>query len=100
MGTGDTSNHDATPHLMFATRSGEEPAGGTFTAAETSFGPIRNHDSKAYSFIVDRSGGRADRATIVNRLLDWSDEARATGRLRRAEYLVCLAWDAYDRVPG
>jgi hypothetical protein len=80
--------------------SREEPTGQTFTTAETSFGPIGNHGGKADPFMVDHARPRADRATIVNRLLDWSDKARATGRVRRAEHLVCLAWNAYDRLPG
>src|SRR5580658_2474868 len=99
MGTSDISNYDATSDLMFAITSGEEPTGGTFTTAETSFGPLRNRVGKAYPFIVDHARPRADQAAIVNRLLDWSDKARATGRVRRAEYLVCLAWDAYHRLP-
>ncbi len=100
MGTSDTSNQDATPHLMFAVASGEESTGGTSTTAESSSGPVRNHEAEASPCIVSLSRRRADRATTVNRLLDWSDEARARGRVRRGEYLVCLAWDAYDRVPG
>jgi hypothetical protein len=99
MGTSDISNHDATSDLMLGIASGEEPTGGTLTATETSSGPFRNLVGKAYPSIIDHARPRADRARTVNRLLDWSDEARATGRERRAEYLVCLAWDAYDRIP-
>jgi hypothetical protein len=99
MGTSDTSNYDATSDLIFAIASGEEPTRETFTTAETSFGPTRNRVGNAYPFIVDDARPRVNRATIVNRLLDWSDKARVAGRVRRAEHLVCLAWDAYDRVP-
>ena len=100
MDTRIAPNDDAAPSLIFGTGSGEELAGRTFTTAGASLGPVRNHDGKACASVVDRSRPRADRATIVNRMLDWSDEARATGRVRRAEYLVCLAWDAYERVSG
>jgi len=100
MGTSGASNHDAAPGLTLAIPSGEEPTGRALTTAETFCGPVCDHDNRAYPFVIDRSRRRADRATIVNRLLDWSDEARATGRVPRAEYLVWLAWDAYDRAPG
>src|SRR5271156_5513332 len=99
MGTNDISNDDARPHPMFAIASGQESTGGTFTTGETCFVPIRNCVAKAYPLIVDHTRPRIDRATTINRLLDWSDEARSVGRVRRAEYLVCLAWDAYDRAP-
>jgi hypothetical protein len=39
-----------------------------------------------------------DRTSVINRILDWSDEARAKGRNDRAQYLTCLAWSAYDGV--
>jgi hypothetical protein len=92
-------NDDAEPSLIFGIRSGEELAGRTVTPAVASHSPVRNHDGKACAFVVDYSHSRSNRGSIVNRLLDWSDEARRLGRVRRAEYLVCLAWDAYDRVP-
>jgi len=33
---------------------------------------------------------------LINRLLDWAEEARGQGRLKRADYLLSLAWEAYD----
>ena len=33
---------------------------------------------------------------IIDRLLNWVDEARSNGRELRAEYLIGLAWVAYD----
>lgn len=99
MRAGDTSGHDATPRLIFAIGSGEEVARETLATAGTSFGPVCNHDGLTYPLTVDRFHPRADRDTIVNRLLDWSNEARRVGRVERAEYLVCLAWEAYDRAP-
>jgi hypothetical protein len=60
--------------------------------------PVRNHQGEARA-AVGRCV-RADRATIVNRILDWSDEARARGQVRRAEHMVCLAWAAYDQTPA
>ena len=92
-------NDDAAPSLTFGKGSSEELAGRTFTAAGASLNPVRNPDDKACAFVVDYSHSRSNQGTIVNRLLDWSDEARRLGRVRRAEYLVCLAWEAYDRVP-
>lgn len=64
-----------------------------------SLSPVRNRDGKVGAFVVDYTRSRSNRDTIVNRLLDWSDNARRLGRVRRADYLVCLAWEAYDRVP-
>ena len=93
------ANDDAAPSLTFGTGSSEQPAGQTFTTAGASLGPVRNPDDKACAIVVDYSHSRSNREAIVNRLLDWSDEARRLGRVRRAEYLVCLAWEAYDRVP-
>jgi hypothetical protein len=46
-----------------------------------------------------RVHSHSSRVTIVDLLLDWSDEARRLGRVQRAEYLLCLAWEAYDRLP-
>ena len=37
------------------------------------------------------------RDKLVNRLLDWAQEARLGGREERAEMLLALAWEAYDR---
>lgn len=39
----------------------------------------------------------ADRDAVVNRVLDWSEAARARGREERAQRLLCLAWEAFDR---
>ena len=92
-------NDNAAPSLIFAIGSGEELAGRTFTTAGTSLSRVGNDDGPACAFVVDYSHSRSSRGTIVNRLLDWSDEARRLGRVRRAEYLVDLAWEAHDRVP-
>lgn len=43
---------------------------------------------------------RLDRGATINRILDWCDEARAGGRAERAQFLTCLAWEAYDRLPA
>jgi hypothetical protein len=92
-------NDDAGPSLTVGIGSSEGLAGRTLTTAGASLSPGRNHDGNALAFVVDHLHSRSNRATIVNRLLDWSDEARRLGRVRRAEYRVCLAWEAYDRVP-
>ena len=96
MDTRIAPNGDAASSLILGTGSGEELAGRTFTTAGASFGPVRTQDSKAFATVVGRS--RPDRAMVVNRLLDWSDEACATGRLQRAEHLVYQAWNAYGRL--
>ena len=38
-----------------------------------------------------------DPDAAVARLADWADEARHSGRARRADELLSLAWQAYDR---
>jgi hypothetical protein len=69
-----------------------------FATAGAFLSPVCNHQGEARA----SAGGcvRADRASIVNRILDWSDEARARGQVRRAEHMVCLAWAAYDQTPA
>ena len=99
MDTRLAANDDAAPSLIFGTGPREELAGRPFIPPEASLGAVRNDDGQPCAFVFDYSHLRSNRGTIVNRLLDWSDEARRLGRLRRAEYLVCLAWEAYDRVP-
>jgi hypothetical protein len=89
------ANDDAAPSMIFGAGSGGEFGDGTFATTGVFLSPICNHHGKARASVVDRV--RADRATIVNRILDWSDEARAKGQLRRAEHMVCLAWAAYDQ---
>lgn len=86
----------AAPFPIFAMPSGEELAATTFTPDRGSFGPVRHHDSVS---VATDAHAHFDRDTIINRLLDWAAEAREQGRLRRYDYLVCLAWEAYDRVP-
>jgi len=39
----------------------------------------------------------SSRDKTVNRLLDWAEDARMAGRRERAEYLLSLAWEAFDR---
>jgi len=36
--------------------------------------------------------------SFIDRVLTWAEEARNNGRELRAEYLVCVAWQAYDEV--
>lgn len=88
------------PSLIFDPTSGGEFASSVYTSAGVSLGPACNNGGMACASVVECSRPRFDRATIVNRMLDWSDEARAKGRVQRAEYLVCLAWDAYEQAPG
>ena len=38
------------------------------------------------------------RDVMVNRLLDWAEQARSHGRDNRSEDLTLLAWDAYERI--
>lgn len=38
------------------------------------------------------------RDKVVNRLLDWADDSHRRGQELRAEYLIALAWEAYDRL--
>ena len=92
-------NDNAALSLTFGIGSSEELAGRTLTTAGTSRRPVRNPDGKACALAVDYAHLRSNRDTIVTRLLDWSDEACRLGHVRRMEYLVCLAWEAYDRVP-
>ena len=61
-------------------------------------GPMHVSDGSGRASVFAHSTVSANRETVVNRLLDWAEEARARGRERRAENLVCLAWDAYDRL--
>jgi len=84
---------------MFAMPPGEELAATTFTQAGASLGPVCIQDSQTFVSVGTDAHARFDRDTIINRLLDWAVEAREQGRVRRADYLVCLAWEAYDRVP-
>ena len=39
-----------------------------------------------------------ERDIIINRLLDWAEEARSRGREQRSEELTLLAWEAYERL--
>ena len=89
----------AAPLPMFTMPPGKRLAGTTFNPEGAAHGPVRNHGSQAYVSAGIDTHARFDRETIINRLLDWAVEAREQGRVRRAEYLVCLAWEAYDRVP-
>ena len=91
------ANDDAAPSMIFGTGSGAEFGGGMFATAGVFLSPVRNHHGKAHASAGDRVG--ADRATMVNRILDWSDEARAKGRVGRAEHMLCLAGAAYDEMP-
>ena len=34
---------------------------------------------------------------MTDRLLDWHDQAKLSGRKTRAETLLALAWESYDR---
>jgi hypothetical protein len=34
---------------------------------------------------------------VTDRLLDWTEQASLAGRRHRAETLLLLAWEAYDR---
>jgi hypothetical protein len=90
----------AAPFPMFAMPPGEKLADTTFAPMGASFGPVCIQDGQAVASVGAHAHARFDREKIVNRLLDWAEEAREQGRARRADYLVCLAWDAYDRVPG
>ena len=38
------------------------------------------------------------RDVMVNRLLDWAEQARAHGHENRSEELTLLAWEAYERL--
>jgi hypothetical protein len=91
--------YDATHAVTFVMASTEGPAGRISTTVDEFFSRYVNHGVQACASAADHSHWRYDRGTVVNRLLDWSDEARRLGRVRRAEYLVCLAWEAYDRLP-
>ena len=39
---------------------------------------------------------RPEQELVINRLLDWAEEARRHGRSKRADHLVDLAWIAFD----
>ena len=88
----------AAPFPIFAVPPVGDLAAAASTSVSASFGPMRSYDGQA---LVSATAAHAhfDRETVVNRLLDWAVEARERGRVKRADYLVCLAWDAYDRVP-
>jgi hypothetical protein len=99
MRTSVVQDNDASLSLTLGIPSGEELADARLTGRATPSDPVRGCDAQACACAGDRSHRRYDRETMVNRLLDWSEAARALGRVQRAEYLVCLAWEAYDRVP-
>ena len=40
-----------------------------------------------------------DRDTVVNRILDWAEQARLLNRLQRSNELTRLAWEAYETLP-
>ena len=86
--------------LMFGLPPDQDVADRVVISADVPFDPVCNRDMRRYVAVTSRRHSSSDRETIVNRLLDWAEDARARGRERRAEYLVCLAWEAYDRVPG
>jgi hypothetical protein len=54
----------------------------------------------AASVIQSRSGAATHRLStpygVVDRIVDWIEEARSTGRTARAEQLLWMAWKAYD----
>ena len=39
------------------------------------------------------------RDTVVNRILDWAEQARLLNRLQRSNELTRLAWEAYETLP-
>ncbi|HUB15876.1 MAG TPA: hypothetical protein VMB34_28275 [Acetobacteraceae bacterium] len=41
----------------------------------------------------------ADPDAVVNRILDWCDQAHANRRDERVRHLLNLAWQAFDRLP-
>jgi hypothetical protein len=99
METRIAANDDFPPSPTYGIWASEELAGRTSITAGASLSPTHNPDDNTWALVVDDSHSRSNRGAIVNRLLDWSEEARGQDRLRRAEYLVWLAWEAYDRVP-
>ncbi len=99
MRTSVAQGDSATAFPMLGILPGEELAGPAFPAEGASLAPVRDDDGPARASVVAWSRACSEREKVVNRLLDWADEARRQGRMRRADFLVCLAWDAYDRVP-
>jgi hypothetical protein len=98
MRTSIAQNDGAVLPLMFGLQT--EVGDRRLTGVDLSSDPAQRSDGESYASVFAHSRLSHDRETIVNRVLDWAEEARARGRVRRAEYLVCLAWEAYDRVPG
>ena len=45
-----------------------------------------------------RRRATAERDAVVNRILDWCDQAHTNRRDERAQYLLNLAWEAFDRL--
>ena len=89
---------DASRSMSLVLMPGEARAAASVAIAGVAAGAASTVD-----FDAAASGGthfrpRPDWEAFVNRLLDWADEARRRGRRQRAEDLVCLAWEAYERM--
>lgn len=64
-------------------------------------GPACNDNDRARGpecrFIMGDPSPLHDPGVIAERLAAWAGEARQAGRAQRADWLVLLAWQAYDR---
>ena len=60
-----------------------------------SLNPGRCHGAQGLAVATPRALRHPD--AVVERLAEWADEARQSGRTVRADNLLLLAWEAYDR---
>lgn len=94
-------NDDTCLPLMFGMKPPGELVAGQLVDCvppmrSAAIAPIDNSHRRARD--LDVRDSHSDWETVVTRLLDWADEAKLRGRARRADYLVCLAWEAYERL--
>lgn len=69
-------------------------AGARFTPWDGLPGLASNQNSRGYRAAARRP--LRDPEALAQRLADWADEARLSGRMDRADALMLLAWKAYD----
>jgi hypothetical protein len=98
MRTGTTPNNEATLFLPLRTSLGRELAGPITVPVDGRVGSLYKHGGETRIAVNEGPRRGYSRETVVNRLLDWHDEARRAGRAERADFLVYLAWEAYDRL--
>lgn len=59
-------------------------------------GPASNQNNREQRAAAGACRPLRDPEGLAERLADWADEARRSGRMDRADALLLLAWKAYD----